>query len=101
MTRDYRPEHSFKSKMAGTCSGCGQMLLLLVAFVFSPIHCFEDDDSSPLIDGKCGDLEHEDVNFGGNYELHSNCGQEVKLDKVSGRDPPSVTLKDAVSITLL
>lgn len=90
--------------MAGTtCRDLrGRMLLLLLAFGLSPIHSLDDyDDSSSLIEKPCGNLDYEDVDFGGKYELldkQSSCGKDVELDKVNAQDPPSVTFTKAVSV---
>lgn len=90
--------------MAGSfCCGLRGILrcripLLLLAFGLLPIHSLIEDDSSSLIEKKCGSLEYEDEDFG-TYELTAaNCGGEVQLDQVNGREAPAVTFKKAVNL---
>ena len=92
--------------MAGSfCCGLrdilrGRIMLLLIAFGFLPIYSLIEDDSSSLIEKKCGSLEFQDEDFG-TYELTAaNCGREVQLDQVNGREAPAVTFKNAVNLSL-
>ena len=88
--------------MAGSCGLRGRKLLFVLVFCLSPIHSLNYDENPPLIERQCGDLKYVNVDFGGEseYKLKSlNCGDEVQLGKVKVKEAPSVTFKDAVSIT--